>query len=289
MAVCPSVCPSPVMTRSAPFSSAAKPTASSTSSTPGRKRAGVKKRSPAPSPPAAPAPGRSATSARPVAARGHLGEAVERRVELLHRLRRRPLLRAVDRRGAARPAQRVVHVAGDDEVAGGEARVEPARSMRASRASAAPPSGSSSPAPSRKRTPRRPRDARSAVVGGAPADADHHAPLAGVEGGADELARAARAGEPGVAARLGGTSGSPEAAAISTTAVTPSPSTPKRASSPARPAARTRCARSVRPPVTSTSASTVPSPPSAMEPHAPPPRGRRRARRVTWRGPPALR
>ena len=64
--VCSSARPSPVMTRSAASSASARPTSSATTSTPGRTTAPVKPSSPAVVPPAAPAPGRSATS-RPVA------------------------------------------------------------------------------------------------------------------------------------------------------------------------------------------------------------------------------
>jgi len=67
MAVWKSVRPSPVMTRSAPWTRASKPVVSSTMATPGRRLAGVKNSRPAPRPPAAPAPGSSAMS-RPVAA-----------------------------------------------------------------------------------------------------------------------------------------------------------------------------------------------------------------------------
>src|SRR5436309_2412577 len=60
-AVCSSACPSPVMTRPAPWSLASRPVASTTRGAPGSRVAWRKATNPAPVPPAAPAPGRSST------------------------------------------------------------------------------------------------------------------------------------------------------------------------------------------------------------------------------------
>ena len=94
----------------------------------------------------------------------------------------------------------VVDVAGDFDVGAGEAGIE-AGEIRRGRGgmSAAPPSGSSRPAASRKRAPRARANTHAAVVGGGAADADEDALDAFVESGADEVAGAAGGGEAGVA------------------------------------------------------------------------------------------
>jgi hypothetical protein len=67
--------------------------------------------------------------------------------------------------------------------------------------------------------------ARAAVVGGAAADAQHEAARAGIQRMADQLPGAEAGGRSGLRC-AGGTSSSPLAAAISITAVWPSPIKP---------------------------------------------------------------
>ena len=229
MAVWKSVRPSPVRTSVAPSTSSSNPVASSTISTPGRSRAGVKSRRPAPRPPAAPAPGMVATS-RPVATAADAREARQGQVERGHHLGRGALLRAVDGRRAARAGERVVHVAGDQDLRPGQPRVGAAQvdALEARQRGAA--LGQLAAGRVEEADPERPGHARPAVVGGAAPDADDQPAEPRVQGGADQLAGPAGAGERGDRAGRRARATGPEAAAISMTAVAPSPSTPQRAS-----------------------------------------------------------
>ena len=222
----------------------------------------MKKRRPAPSPPAAPAAGPSGDVA-PGARATTRGVAGERRVELAHHLRRGALLRAVDGRGAARPGERVVDVAGHQHLGGGRGagRGRTGRCGRGGPAPRRPPAapgrrrrGSGRPARAASRRRRRwwrCRRCRS------PAGAARRRARPGSAGRCRSVVvtRGSR--------RARGTSGSPEAAAISMTAVRPSPSTPQAASTGSPSGPRT-AVRLGWPAVASSSASTVPSPPSAM-------------------------
>ena len=174
-----------------------------------------------------------------------------------------PLLRAVDGRGPARAAERVVDVAGDRRPrrprASGRGRRhrsgrgEPGRRRRVPGRGPTRRAGDSrapGPAPRRRRWSRCRRCRRSRA-----APRPRSPPAAARPSLASWSARG-RVGRPG-------TSTSPEAAAISMTAVRPSPSIPNRARTGSPSGPLTTASRNA-PPVAATRASTVPSPPSAI-------------------------
>ncbi len=136
------------------------------------------------------------------------------------------------------------------------------RSIRSNRCSSPPPGASSRPCPSSNRKPRAwPRPAPPSLVALPPI------PMINRRAPASTAART-NSPVPRVVARRGsrrafGTSQRPEAEAISSTAVRPSPSNPNGAAtgSPSGPVTVTS---RYDPPVAATSAATVPSPPSAI-------------------------
>ena len=134
---------------------------------------------------------------------------------------------------------------------------------RPRRASAAPPSGRGSPRPSRKRTPSALAMPAPPSLVALPADADDDVPEAGVERGPEQLAGAEGRGDARVAAPLGDERDARGGGHLDDGASGRPPRTPQRAST-GRPSGPRTVRVSKRPPVAVTSASTVPSPPSAM-------------------------
>ena len=229
------------MTRSAPARASGSPVSSKTSSAPGRMVAPETATRPKPTPPAAPAPGSSRWSAPVVVA--------TRSAQWLRAASRTrdcsvggALLRAVDRGRAAGTGQRVVDVAGDDDLGRAPGR----GAARSGRAAAAPP------ARRRRRQRLRRRGRRSG----------HRAPGAGrprrrcrrcrrsrrrppgtrVQGRGDELAGAqARRGEG--RQRTAGSSASPLTSASSTTASVPRSAVRPLPCGPAYPSGRSRARR----------------------------------------------
>ncbi len=202
----------------------------------GPHRPSAKATSPPPSPPAAPAPGRSRigpAEARATTRRSGTGSRRARR-----RLRRRPLLRAEHGRGAGRAAERVVHVAGDGDLDPVDRRIAARLArIRVERGRAPPPLAPSSPPSTSRRSSPPPAPSLRPVVRRAAADAQDDsldAPLRRRRAAARPCRASSR-----TAGRVGraGAGPGPDAAAISITAVRPSPSRPNRPStcSPQRP------------------------------------------------------
>ncbi len=233
-----------------------------TSATPGSSRPEAKATSPAPSPPAAPAPGWSRIGQAQVArddSRKVVKVAVEfsdhRGVRALSAARRQRRRRAGRRGGCPRRRRRPPRrrrasgrALWRQSMPGGRGRRRPARSRGLGRRAG----GSRGPgrAPRRRRWSRcrRYRGPRRCAPDATAARSSSPVPRVEVRDGSR---------------RSRGTSARPDAAAISMTAVWPSPSIPNRAEtgSPSGPATTTS---ENEPPVAATSASTVPSPPSAI-------------------------
>ncbi len=198
--VCSSARPSPVMTRSAVSRASASPTSSATTSMPRRTRACAKPMRPAVVPPAAPAPGRSATSL-PVTdsiPRPHVGECG---IELRDGVGIGALLRAVRRGRATRAAERVRHVTGHDERGFGEPRVEAVDLDPIEPSERGSALGQLGATPVEQPGPERAKKAAAAIGGRGAAEADGDLPRSRVESGAQHVAGAAAGCEEGVGRR----------------------------------------------------------------------------------------
>ncbi|EOY47186.1 hypothetical protein SLI_2471 [Streptomyces lividans 1326] len=181
--------------------------------------------------------------------------------QLLDLRGRRPLLRAEHPGHAPLAAQHVVRVAGDEQLGVLQPGVEAGR-VDADEAVQLPSAGSEFEAvPVQQPGPERLERARAPVGRPRVAAADQHAPHPGAESGADSVSPTPYVVVAPGSRRARGTRDRPATAAISTTAVSPVPSSAKwvPTRSPTGPVAASATSR---PPVADASATAVPSPPS---------------------------
>ena len=150
----------------------------------------------------------------------HLRVVRERRVQGRHVVRGRALLRAVDRRGALGAGQRVVDVAGQDEVDVGEPRVEAGQVGRGQRRPARRrPGATGSPSASRKRAPSAASMPAPPSVVALPPTPNTMVRAPASSAAAQQFAGAVRGGRERGEDALRAAAGGPTASAISTTAV----------------------------------------------------------------------